>query len=283
MQPEHVEVNGRRTRVLVDGDPQAPPIVLLHGIGRSLEDWEPQFSRYVQAGYRVIAPDLPGSGFSDRLPTSTTLPTIAQSVVETLDAIGETGQLHVMGHSLGGAVALQLLALEPRRVATLVLANSGGFGSEVHPMLRLVSAPVIGSVVSSYTTRFSARMTERLLYVDQALATKERIDHALKLARQPDTGAVRHETARSLGTIRGIRPEWRRQLMADASKHLRPTLIIWGDRDRILPAKQLEAARRFLPLARVHLFKEVGHSPQIEVADRFAELTLDFIRSPAVA
>jgi pimeloyl-ACP methyl ester carboxylesterase len=79
----HVDVTGRRARVFVEGDPQEPSILLLHGIGRSLEDWAPQFVHYRRAGYRVIAPDLPGSGFSDRLPASTTLQALTQSVLET--------------------------------------------------------------------------------------------------------------------------------------------------------------------------------------------------------
>jgi pimeloyl-ACP methyl ester carboxylesterase len=87
-----------------------------------------------------------------------------------------------MGNSLGGAVALKLLTLKPDRVATLVLANIAAFGSEVHPMLRLAATPLLGRVATRYTTRASARMTERLLYVDQSLVTKDRIEHALDRA-----------------------------------------------------------------------------------------------------
>jgi pimeloyl-ACP methyl ester carboxylesterase len=278
-----VDVKDRRTRVLIEGGADRPPILLLHGIGRSLEDWEPQFSLLRQAGYRVIALDLPGNGFSARLPTSTTLRGLAQSVFETLDVIGETRRLHVMGNSLGRAVALQMLTLDPDRVATLVLASSAGFGSEVHPILRLVATPVLGALATRYSSRASARMHERRLYVDRSLATDERIDHALNIARQSDTGVVLHETARSLATVRGVRSEWREELMANVSRHLRPTLIVWGERDRILPAKQIDAAHRLLPHARVHLFEAVSHMPQVEAAVRFAELTVDFLRSQAAA
>jgi pimeloyl-ACP methyl ester carboxylesterase len=114
-----------------------------------------------------------------------------------------------MGNSLGGAVALKLLTLKPDRVATLVLANSAAFGSEVHPMLRLVATPLLGRVATRYTTRASARMTERLLYVDQSLVTKDRIEHALAIARQTETGVTMHETSRLLSTFRGVRPQWR--------------------------------------------------------------------------
>lgn len=278
-----MDVNGRRTRVLVDGHAEQPPVLLLHGIGRSLEDWKPQFAGLREAGYRVIAPDLPGSGFSDRLPAATTLTGLARAVWETLDVVEETRPLHVMGHSMGGAVALQLLALQPERVATLSLVGSAGFGVEVHPVLRLAAIPVLGALATRYVSRASARMHERRLYVDRSLVTDERIDLAMTLARRSETGAVLHETARWGVTIRGIRPQWRNELLHQVSGHVCPTLIVWGDRDRILPVGHLAAAQRHFPHARVHLFEGVGHLPQVEVARAFTELTLDFLRShPAV-
>lgn len=279
-----IDVKGRRTRVLVDDDADRPPILLLHGVSRSLEDWETQFLPLRQAGYRVIAVDMPGSGLSDRLPVSTTLPGLAQGVIDTLDAIGETRPVHVMGHSLGGAVTLQLLACAPDRVASLNLVSSAGFGSPLHPMLRLMSVPVIGPATARHTNRATARMLERQIYVDRSLATDERIDRALRFARQPDNGVVVHETARALATIRGVRPEWRAELLSEVSKHPRPTLAVWGDRDRILPGRQMDATRRLMPHARVHLFRAVGHAPHVEAADAFADLTIDFLRSqPAVS
>jgi pimeloyl-ACP methyl ester carboxylesterase len=274
-----IDVKGRRTRVLIEGDTDQPPILLLHGIGRSLEDWAPQFLPLRRAGYRVIAPDLPGSGFSDRLAASTTLPGLARGVLETLDVLGESRSLHVMGHSMGGAVALQLFALAPSRVATLNLVSSAGFSSELHPVLRLAATPVIGALATRYSSRASARMNERRIYVDRSFATDERIDRAVTLARQPETGVVLHETARSLATFRGVRPEWRKELMANVSQHRRPILIVWGDRDRILPGRQIDAARRLLPHAQVRLIRAVGHAPQVEAAERFAALTLDFLGS----
>jgi pimeloyl-ACP methyl ester carboxylesterase len=278
-----VDVNGRRTRVLVEGDDDRDPILLLHGIGRSLDDWEPQFANYRRAGYRVIALDLPGSGFSDRLATPTTVQTLAQGVFETLDAIGENRRLHVMGNSLGGAVAMQMLTLQPDRVGTLVLVASAGFGSEVHPMLRFMTIPGIGSFASRNTTRASARMAERLLYADATLATRERIEHALKIGRRAGTGAVFYETSRSLGTVRGVKRQWRDELMSEVKKQPRPTLIAWGEEDRILPAKQLESARELIPHAQIHLCTRVGHMPQVEIPDEFAALTLDFLRGNAAA
>lgn len=280
--PALIRVHGRRTRIRVDGSPDDPPVLLLHGIGRSLEDWAPQYQR-LAATHRVIALDLPGFGFSARPREPITLPALARGVADTLDALGERRPLHVIGNSLGGAVALQLLTLQPDRVASLVLVNSAGFGSEVAPVLRLLALPGIGHLATRRTTRASARLTERAIFADPALATRERIDHALALAAQPDAGTVMHETARALATSRGVRPGWRAELTVAAAQHPRPTLIVWGDRDRILPAHHLTAARRLVPHAQTHLFTGIGHMPQLECPDEFAELVLTFLADTEAA
>ena len=271
-----ITVLGRRTRVRLEGDPDSPPVLLLHGIGRSLEDWGPQYPRLAGA-HRVIALDLPGSGFSARAPEPTTLEVLARGVLETLDTLGERRPLHVIGNSLGGAVAMQLLVLDPARVASLVLVDSAGFGAEVALALRLLAVPVLGELAGRRTTRGGARMLERLIFADRTLATTARIEHALAIAGQPDTSTVVLETTRALATFRGVKPAWRAQLTAAVAQHPRPTLVVWGDRDRIVPARHLDEARRVLPHAETQLFTNAGHMPQLECPDDFAARVLAFI------
>ncbi|MFJ9714106.1 alpha/beta fold hydrolase [Streptomyces sp. NPDC101234] len=271
-----ISVEGRRTRVRVVGAPDRPPILLLHGIGRSLEDWAPQYPRLSRT-HRVIALDLPGFGFSARSPEPATLQVLARGVAETLDALGEQRPLHVLGNSLGGAVAQQLLVLAPERVAGLVLVNSAGFGSEVALPLRLLTVPLLGRLATLRTTRASARLSELLPVDNPKLATKERIDHALAISRQPDPSIVLLELIRELATPRGAKSQWRAELTAAVARHRRPTLIVWGDRDRVLPAHHLDAARSLLPHAETHLYTGIGHMPQIECPDAFATRVLEFL------
>ncbi|MEW2480095.1 alpha/beta fold hydrolase [Mycobacterium sp. NPDC049093] len=274
-----IDVEGRRMRVRVEGEPAGPPILMLHGIARSLEDWDNQFVQYRDAGFRVVALDFPGSGFSERLPVKTGLAALAKSVVDTLDAVGEVRPVHVIGSSLGGACALHMLTVAPGRVASLILVGSAGFGSEVHPMLRLIATPVIGSFVARHPGRTSTRMVEEAVYVDKSLVSDEAIDHAMRIARNPVSGTVFHETARSLATVSGVRSQWRNDLLAEVSRYTRPTLILWGDGDRVLPSKHMETARRVFPHAQVHLFEGVGHMPQLEASDQFTQITMEFVRS----
>lgn len=274
--PEHISAGGRRTRVRLEGDPSAAPVVLVHGLGRSLEDWSPQYAQ-LSEHYRVIGLDLPGSGFSERMPGPVTLPALAKGSFETLDALGENRAVHLVGNSLGGAVAQQMLALQPGRIASLTLVASAGFGSEVALLLRLLSAPVVGRLMTLHTTLSAARLTERTALADRKLVTRSRIDHALAIAREPDTGAVLHETGKALATLRGVRPEWRERLAAEVAQHPRPTLIVWGDKDRALPVHHLAAAKKVIAHARPELLTGVGHIPQLERPDEFAAILLDFL------
>ena len=278
--PTFIEVEGRRVRVRVDGDAHKPPVVLVHGIGRSLEDWDPQYAR-LSDDYRVIAVDVPGFGFSDAPDGPITLSTFAKGVFGAVDALGEIRPLHVVGNSLGGAIAMQMLAQRPDRVASLALINSAGFGAEVTPLLRILAIPVIGPLSTRRSTRAAARMLERACYADPALATRERIDRAMAIAAKPHHGPVMLATAVELASARGIRAGWRRQLAAFAALHPRPTLVMWGERDKVLPAHHITEARRVFPHAETHLLPGIGHMPQVECPDDFAARVRPFLASAA--
>jgi pimeloyl-ACP methyl ester carboxylesterase len=268
---EVVTVRSARIRVHRTGDPQHPPVVLLHGIGRSLQDWLPQHDR-LSGSHRVISLDLPGFGLSERFGEPATLDSLAGGVEDTLVAVGEDRPVHVMGNSLGGAVAMRMLVRDPDRIATMTLVNSAGFGKEVALALRVLAVPGLGLRLLRRMDRRAAWRVERSLFVDRALVTDERVDFALKVAGRPDQARVFLETAKSLATVRGTRAGWRSELVTKVAELRKPTLVVWGDRDLILPATHLDAARRLLPHAEWHLFPGTGHMPQIERADEFAAL-----------
>ncbi|MFD0441324.1 alpha/beta fold hydrolase [Streptomyces chartreusis] len=274
--PAMTVVQGRRTRILGGGQPAGTPVLLLHGIGRSIEDWAPLYPRLAET-HRLIALDLPGSGFSARAAEPTTLEVLARAALDTLDALGESRPVHLVGNSLGGAVALQAAVLQPARVASLCLVDSAGFGAEAALPLRLMTLPGLGGLAVRRPSRTSARMVERMTFADPRLATMARIEHALAIARQPDTGAVMLETLRSLATYRGVKARWRAELLHEAATHRHPTLVVWGDRDRVLPLSHLAAAEAALPHADTETFAGVGHMPQIECPDEFAARLLRFL------
>jgi pimeloyl-ACP methyl ester carboxylesterase len=278
---EELTVRGARIRVRCSGDPDRPPLLLLHGIGRSLEDWDPQHDRLAD-DYRVISLDLPGYGLSTAMGPST-LAALADGVAETVDVLGEQRPVHVMGNSLGGAVAMKMLAVAPSRIATLTLVNSAGFGKEVAWVLRILAVPGLGGPLLRRMDPRAARRVERMQFHDRAYATQERVDFAVRVAARPDNARVFLGTARDLGGFRGVRAPWRETLLAQVAAHPKPTLLVWGDRDLILPAKHLAAARAVFPQARSRMFANTGHMPQIERADEFADLARSFLEAYSAA
>ncbi|MEU8657830.1 alpha/beta fold hydrolase [Actinoplanes philippinensis] len=275
------EVRGTRVRFHATGDPAAPPIVLLHGIGRSLEDWALQHP-LLDNEYRVISIDMPGFGLSQRMPAPTTLDVLADGVWATLDTIGETRPVHLMGNSLGGAVSMRMLADTPDRVSTLTLVNSAGFGKEVTVALRMLAVPGLGRQMLRRIDRITAPRMERMIFADRALVTPERVAMAIKIARQPDFAPVYLEIAKALGGLRGVAATWRTELLARVAASTKPTMLVWGDRDLILPSKHLAAARAAFPHAQSHMFARTGHMPQIERPDEFAGLVRPMLARVAV-
>ena len=277
---ELVEAGGAKVRVRESGAPAGDAIVMLHGIGRSLEDWAPQHD-LLPGTHRVISMDLLGFGLSEPPPGPMTLSRLAAGVCDVLDSLDVRRPVHVFGNSLGGAVALAMQAARPEQVSTVVLTAPAGFGQEVVLDLRLLAIPGLGHVLLRHVSRAAARRTERALFHDRSFVTEGRVEHAVRVAAQPGRPALFLDVVRELGTVRGIRPGWRSSLLADVARHPRPTLIVWGDRDRIVPAHHLSAARKALPHAQSHVFAETGHLPQVERAAEFAALAVRFLQANA--
>jgi pimeloyl-ACP methyl ester carboxylesterase len=268
----YLEVGGLRLRYRRLG--HGEPLLLLHGIGRSLEDWDEQFDR-LAGRFDLIALDLPGFGWSARMPGRTTLAGLAGALPAFLEALGVRAPVHVIGNSLGGAVAMRLAADRPDLVHTLVLANSAGFGREVTIGLRVLAIRPISRRLLRPSRRVAARAVRNLFGVD--LVTEDRVELAYAVASQPQRADTMLEIADELGTFRGIRPQWRQELLEAVARHRIPTLALWGERDTVLPAAHLRAVVALLPHAETHLLADAGHMPQIERPDEFAPLVTAFL------
>ncbi|WP_051165172.1 alpha/beta fold hydrolase [Nocardia testacea] len=269
-----IAVRGRRARYLDEGT--GVPTLLIHGINRSLEDWIEQHRLLAGRGLRVISMDLAGYGESAPLSEPYSIPALAAFVADFLDAVGIAEPAHVVGNSLGGAVAMQLFAQAPDRVRSLILAAPAGFGREVALTVRILSIPPLGRLIMRRWSPSAARRLEKSLFHDTAMVTEERIQLGYRLAQRPDGTRVLLETVTALNSPRGARAGWRTELLEGMAARAVPTLVVWGDKDRIFPVAHLDAARTRLPHARTHLFRDTGHVPQIERADEFAALATRF-------
>jgi len=282
MSPRYVDVDGHPVRVRESGPPDGVPVVLIHGIGRSLEDWQPT-QDLLAAEHRVVSLDLPGFGLTRRMKGHWGLEGFARAVVALLDTLGEHRPVHVMGNSLGGAVAMTLAANHPDRVASLLLVNSAGFGREANVSLlpmaygALSALPLVGRRFRSLA-RSSGIQSMRDVFFDPSHLTDEMIRHAGELNRQPDFRVTFVTTAAMLGLpVVGTYPWWRRTLLARLEDAHVPTMVVWGDADNVLPASHFHAAVAALPDASSHLFPDTGHMPQLEKAEEFAELAAAFV------
>lgn len=236
------------------------PVVVLHGIGRSLRDWD-EFHDLLPDRV-VYGIDLAGHGGTDPLPHRHGLVPLAAHVVATLDALG-IERCHLVGNSLGGAVAMEVTARAPERVVDLVLLDSAGFGRTVTAGFRVLALPGMQRLILRPHPRRS-RLSERGLFHDRSLASEERIARNLALAGRDHARQVMAETALDLGTIRGVAPQWRADLLRRLRERPRPTLVVWGERDLVLPAKHLRSVADALPHARTRLLPDTGHLPQVE-------------------
>ncbi|MEX5293996.1 alpha/beta fold hydrolase [Kocuria sp. CPCC 205268] len=279
-----VEVAGRPVRIRLSGPAEAPPVVLLHGIGRSLEDWT-DAHELLARDHRVLSTDLPGFGLTPAGAEKPGLGTFARAVVGVLDALGEHRPVHLMGNSLGGAVAMTVAAEHPERVAGLLLAGSAGFGREANvsplPMVwaALSRMPVVGPRFRPLA-RAAAVRSHQDCFFDPALATPERLRHAALVGSQPDFRATFLGTYRSIGLpVVGVLPGWRRALLERVRASGLPVLVVWGEEDAVLPAHHAEAAAAALPQARLHVLPETGHMPQIERTEELVALAREFVAS----
>lgn len=220
--------------------------------------------------------DLPGFAYSERLPGTATLAKLAGVLPAFLDAVGVQEPLPVIGNSLGGAVAMKFAADHPGLVSALVLANSAGFGREVALVLRLLAVRPLAALLLR-PDEAASRRTVQSLFRDRTLVTDARVSHAFALSQQDAHRQTLIDVARDLGTFSGVRAEWRAALMEALAKSDIPTLVLWGEHDRILPFSHLEAAVAALPRAESHVFSETGHMPQIERPDEFAAVVENFL------
>ncbi len=269
----HITVAGTRLRYRKTG--AGAPVLLLHGIGQSLDDWSEQHER-LSAHHTVYSVDLPGFAYSDRVSGAATLAKLSNILPAFLDAVGVQEPLPVMGNSLGGAVAMKLAADHPDRVSALVLANSAGFGKEVTMVLRLLSVRPLAALLLRPDKAASLRTVQAVFY-DKNLVTDDRVGHAFALSQRAAHRQTVLDIAHDLGTIAGIRAAWRTELARALATSDIPVLVVWGTHDHILPFSHLEAAAAALPRAESHVFSKTGHMPQIERPDEFAEVVEEFL------
>jgi pimeloyl-ACP methyl ester carboxylesterase len=267
-------------------DPDAEVIVLVHGIAGSSANWHDVLAVYEREGcpYRLIAPDMLGHGESAGAAGDFSLGAYANGLRDLLAVLGHR-RVTVVGHSLGGGVAMQFAYQFPEMCSRLVLVASGGLGRTVSPALRVLSLPGATHLlpVLARSGSFSALATGLRLAADlpgaDAVSLREYARHIASLGERAHLDAF-VDTVRALIGPAGQRVNSIDRLYLTEGL---PTMVVWGDRDPVLPVGHAHRAAALIPHARVEVFAGAGHFPQSDEPVRFAHLLSDFVTETAPA
>jgi pimeloyl-ACP methyl ester carboxylesterase len=269
-----IELHGHHVSYRSGGS--GPALLLLHGIANSSETWEPVADELCEH-FTVVAPDLLGHGESATPRGDYSLGAHAAGARDVLTALG-IERATVVGHSLGGGVAMQFAYQFPERCERLVLVSSGGLGREVHLLLRAAALPGADYVLPALTSA-------GLLGVGRRAGGLLR---RLRLAPSGDlavlaSGFASLDNAGSrqafLHTVRAvIEPSGQRVSAHDRLElaGLLPSLVVWGEKDSIIPVEHGAAAHEAMPGSRFEVFPGAGHMPHADDPERFAALLIEF-------
>jgi pyruvate dehydrogenase E2 component (dihydrolipoamide acetyltransferase) len=262
--PRELEAGGLRLRYLALGESDRIPVLLLHGFGADLNTW--MFTQPALAeGRRVIALDLPGHGGSTKQLDHADVESLATIVDHALKALG-IERLHLVGHSMGGGIAIAFASREPERVATLTLIASASLGPEIN-------ATFIDGFVRAARRREAVEVLNLLVH-DPALVSRTMVEDVLRYKRLDGVPEA----------LAAFAEEWfpgGRQIvgLGDGVAVLKlPVQIIWGREDRIIPAAHAEALASRLP---VHILEQTGHLPHMEKAGEVNRLIKRLIENQA--
>src|SRR4051794_31705702 len=271
----HIDLHGQQVGYRMAGE--GPAVVLVHGLAGSSTTWRPVMPALAER-YTVIAPDLLGHGRSAKPRGDYSLGAYASGIRDLLLALGHD-RATVVGHSLGGGVAMQFSYQFPERTERLALISSGGLGEEVHALLR--AAPLPGSEIV-LPLLASRPLLDAGEWVGRALGRAGlRVGpDVAEMARGYASLADRDARAAFVHTLRGIIDPGGQRVSARDRLYLAsevPTQIIWGDRDPILPVQHGRDAQALIPGSRMEVIEGAGHFPMLDDPRRFSSILADFI------
>ncbi|SFF50310.1 alpha/beta fold hydrolase [Blastococcus tunisiensis] len=271
-------VHGHRRAFVRAGE--GPALLLLHGIGNNCHTWSGVIDRLAET-HTVIAPDLLGHGNSDKPRGDYSIAGYANGMRDLLSVL-DIEQATVVGHSLGGGIALQFAYQFPERCQRLAVVGSGGLGPELSAGLRAATLPGAELVVTALAGVSGPLRT--------GLQAVEKVGRVAGWRRLGDLAeavdallALKDVEARRafLRTLRGVVDARGQAVTALDRLYLAdsiPMLVVWGGRDPIVPPRHAETVRALVPTARIEVFEDAGHWPHLDEPDRFCDVLLDWIR-----
>ena len=274
MRPKKASIHGRSVTYTEVG--AGPVLLLIHGMAGSYENWQAVIEPLARR-YTVVAPDLPGHGGSAPGAGDYSLGALAFGLRDLLLALGHE-RATLVGHSLGGGIAMQIAYQSPELAERLVLVSSGGLGPEVSALLRAAALPGADFFIAA-TANPGRRLGGALARGLQSVGLRPTVDVA-EVARGYASLADGDRRRAFLATLHSVvNPNGqvidgrdRLYLAADI-----PVLIMWGSRDPIIPVRHGERAHEAIAGSRLEIFDGVGHLPQLEAPGRFVAVLERFL------
>jgi pimeloyl-ACP methyl ester carboxylesterase len=270
-----IEIGGRRVNYVDygEGSPDLHPVVLIHGLGGCWQNWLENIRPIAAAGRRVIALDLPGFGYSEMPEDEISISGYGRVVNELCDKL-DTGEVVLVGHSMGGFTACETAIQFPERVERVILISAAGITTS-----DLAHQPILAGA------RVVAMLGERAVAQSNRVVVRKRLRRFLyaSFIRYPDLLATDFlfEITRGSG-----RPAFNPALAAILGYDIRdrlpeisvPVLIVWGSDDMLVPDSDAGKYERLIPQSRKVVLEDTGHSAMMERAPTVNELILDFLR-----
>ncbi|MGB9375795.1 MAG: alpha/beta fold hydrolase [Jiangellales bacterium] len=270
-----VRIHGHRRAFVIAGE--GPALLAIHGIGHDHRTWLPALPALAK-NFTVIAPDLLGHGSSDKPRADYSMGGFANGMRDLLTVLG-INRATVMGNSLGGGVAMQFAYQFPERTERVIMVAAGGLGKSVNPLLKTLSIPGADTAVALATAPVLRQVvTKTMISLKHAGVpyTQDFAGLADVYNNLADSGARRA----FLHTLRGVIDRRGQAIsMIDRAYLARdmPTMIVWGEKDVVIPVKHAWAAAQLLPGCRFEVLRDAGHMPQEDAPRRFAEVVSKFV------
>ncbi|MDL2717966.1 MAG: alpha/beta hydrolase [Acidobacteriota bacterium] len=251
---------------------------MLHGIAGTSSTWDAVIPRLAE-NYDVLAPDLLGHGESAKPHGDYSLAAYANAVRDLLEALGEN-RATLVGHSLGGGIAMQFAYQFLERCERLVLVDSGGLGRAVHPLLRAAALPGAELVLPWLSTATSRGVGALIRGMTRlGIRAGPDLDETWRSFVSLEEPAARRAF---IQTVRGVMDLSGQRVSANERLYLTeglPTLIVWGEDDPLIPVQHGRAAHARIAGSRLEIFPDAGHFPYRDDPGRFASVLTDFIRT----
>ncbi|MCA9670028.1 MAG: alpha/beta hydrolase [Myxococcales bacterium] len=270
---EFATVRGERLHYRVSGPEGAPPLLLVHGLLASTQEWE-QVRPAFDSRYRVYAIDLPGHGYSDKRDGfSMELPDMAEVLAGFCETLG-LGRVMLVGQSMGGAVSIVVASRHRQVVDRLVLVDPISYPFVMPLKGQIGVTPLLGRFVVRFAyNRTTLRDFMRNdVYFNKARCSEEEVDRFLAHLDMPGGRAAIHRAMQATANV-----GW---LYDDIINVNLPTHIIWGQDDKLIPTKLAPRLHKDIRGSTLDVIPYCGHSPMTEKPDRFAKSVLRFFGEP---